>query len=398
MITGRDFVFTGLQPWDITIGSNAKDIALEISKYNRVLYINTPLDKKTYYSKNNNPEHIQRKKVIDGKAPTLRQINSNLWVLDYPFTIWSINFLPDGKLFDLANKINNKKMYQFVLQTINQLQFENYILFIDNDMYRSFYAKEYLEPSLSIYYRRDNMVSSFWKKHACRIEPLIAKKSNCVLTNSEYLADATRQYNKYSYNIGQGIDLSNFSREQLHDTPLDIKDIPRPIIGYTGMLTSRRLDIQLLYNLAKESKKYSFVLVGAEDQLFQTHALHKLQNVFFLGMKNSSLIPQYISAFDICINPQLVNSITIGNYPRKIDEYLALGKPVIATKTDTMSIFSEYIWICKNIKEYKIAIEQALLSPNYEYVKQKRIKFAQTHSWENNVLRIYQCILSHLNH
>ena len=51
MITGKDFVFTGLQPWDLQIGSNAKDIALEISKHNRVLYINTPLDKKTYLGK-----------------------------------------------------------------------------------------------------------------------------------------------------------------------------------------------------------------------------------------------------------------------------------------------------------------------------------------------------------
>ena len=46
MITGKDFVFTGLQPWDIPIGSNARDIALEVSKHNRVLYVNTPLDKK----------------------------------------------------------------------------------------------------------------------------------------------------------------------------------------------------------------------------------------------------------------------------------------------------------------------------------------------------------------
>lgn len=32
MITGRDFIITGLQPWNIAIGSNAKDIAREIAK------------------------------------------------------------------------------------------------------------------------------------------------------------------------------------------------------------------------------------------------------------------------------------------------------------------------------------------------------------------------------
>lgn len=36
----RDFIITSLQPWDIEIGSTIKNTALEISKNNRVLYIN----------------------------------------------------------------------------------------------------------------------------------------------------------------------------------------------------------------------------------------------------------------------------------------------------------------------------------------------------------------------
>ncbi len=49
----------------------------------------------------------------------------------------------------------------------------------------------------------------------------------------------------------------------------------------------------------------------------------------------------YIHHFTICINPQLVNPLTIGNYPRKIDEYLASGKPVVATATQAMEMFRE---------------------------------------------------------
>ena len=40
----RDFIITNLQTWDIEIGSTIKNTALEISKQNRVLYINTPMD------------------------------------------------------------------------------------------------------------------------------------------------------------------------------------------------------------------------------------------------------------------------------------------------------------------------------------------------------------------
>ena len=45
----QDFIITGLQSWDIPVGSNAIDIAKEISNNNRVLYVNSPLDVMTIY-------------------------------------------------------------------------------------------------------------------------------------------------------------------------------------------------------------------------------------------------------------------------------------------------------------------------------------------------------------
>lgn len=40
----QDFIITSLQPWDLEIGSTIKNTALELSKKNRVMYINTPMD------------------------------------------------------------------------------------------------------------------------------------------------------------------------------------------------------------------------------------------------------------------------------------------------------------------------------------------------------------------
>ncbi|MEG1544050.1 MAG: glycosyltransferase [Tannerellaceae bacterium] len=392
MIEGRDFIFTGLQPWDIAIGSNAKDIALEISKHNRVLYINTPLDKITYYCKKDMPEFTQRKNVVKGKSPAIRQINSSLWVLDYPFTLWPINTLPDGMLFDAVNKLNNKKMYSFVLKTLQELQFKDYILFIDNDIYRSFYAKEYLKPKISIYYRRDNLTSiPFWKKHIERIEPLLIKNSNLIVCNSEQLALYARQFNPKTYDVGQGVDLSSYQIEQTKKQPEDILQIKHPIIGYIGDITSLRLDANLIYKLAVQNPHFSFVLVGKADTVFSAHALNNLKNVHFLGLKPKKQVPNYIQSFDICLNPQLVNDVTIGNYPRKIDEFLALGKPVIATATDTMQLFKDYVYLCHSVDDYQQAIQFAL-SETDKHIILNRIQFANTHSWKNSVEKIYQSI------
>jgi glycosyltransferase involved in cell wall biosynthesis len=99
-----------------------------------------------------------------------------------------------------------------------------------------------------------------------------------------------------------------------------------------------------------------------------------------------------MNALDVCLNPQLLNEITLGNYPRKVDEYLAMGKPVVATKTGTMELFRGYAHLCTNAAEYVRAIDQALGENDADTVS-GRIRFARSHSWENNVEAIYQ----HLN-
>jgi hypothetical protein len=50
-IRGKDILIIGLQPWYYDIGSNCKDIATRLSEHNRVLYVNKPLNRKTWFSK-----------------------------------------------------------------------------------------------------------------------------------------------------------------------------------------------------------------------------------------------------------------------------------------------------------------------------------------------------------
>lgn len=284
-------------------------------------------------------------------------------------------------------------MYSYLQKVIKQLNFNDYILFIDNDIYRSFYAQEFLHPALSVYYRRDNMTSLFWSRHAPRLEPQLCAKSDLVVANSIQLAEAVKGYNPHCQYIGQGVDLKDYDIRHTYPTPEDMKSISRPIIGYMGWVTSKRLDANLIYNVAQGCPKYSFVLVGGEDDLFKNHPLHTLNNVHFLGEKPQVETVNYMAHFDVCINPQLINKITIGNYPRKVDEYLALGKPVVATRTDTMRIFEAHVWNCIGTEEYIHAIKQALSETDDNDKRQQRIAFAHTHTWANSVKSLYNAII-----
>jgi glycosyltransferase involved in cell wall biosynthesis len=388
----KDFIITGLQSWDIPIGSNAIDIAKEIALENRVLYINSPLDMMTIFRNKPTPETTHRLEVLKKNKSTLREITKNLWVLDFPFYVWSINGLPDGLLFDIFNKINNKKIFNYANKVAEELNFKEPIHIIDNDIYRSFYAKEFLKASLSVYYRRDNVQPyAYWKKHATRLEPLLIQKSDLIVCNSPQLAEYSKKFNKKSYDVGQGVDLSAYNTDKEFTIPTTLEAIKQPKIGYIGDINSLRLDADLIYELAKSKPNYSFVMVGNEDAVFALHELHNLTNVCFTGSIAKDLVPEYMNALDVCLNPQLINEITIGNYPRKVDEYLALGKPIIATTTDTMQLFKDHVYLCAKVEDYKEALEKAINENTSEKIKQ-RILFAKSHSWKNNVKQIYKRI------
>ena len=84
-------------------------------------------------------------------------------------------------------------------------------------------------------------------------------------------------------------------------------------------------------------------------------------------------MPAYIHSFDICLNPQVISQVTIGNYPRKIDEYLAMGKLVIATSTPFMeAIFKKHTYLANNPADYIRLIEIALKEDNKEGQEERR--------------------------
>jgi glycosyltransferase involved in cell wall biosynthesis len=370
----RDFIITSLEKWDSASRGNAKDIALELSKENKVLYVNS-------YGGHSSV-----------KQNRLDEVSPNLWVLNYFSYLFPVNRLPDNFMFDAVNRLNNRQIFREINRCASKLGFHNAIHFCDNDVYRSFYAREMLSASLFIYYRRDNLHPvSYWQRHIQRLEPELIKKSDLVMCNSSELAAYALPYKdaEFVLDIGQGVDLSLFRPECSYDKPEECRKISGPIIGYAGNISSNRLDVDLLYTLAVNRPQYTFLLVGECDRTFATHKINQLSNVLFTGLKPMEQIPAYISAMNVCLNPQLINEITIGNYPRKIDEYLAMGKPIVATKTQTMRLFEKYVYLCSSPNDYLEAMDSALHLDSAT-VQQERIKFAHTHSWAHCIEKIHK--------
>src|SRR5215218_5261262 len=131
MISKRDIVVVGQQPWDVTIGSNCKNIAEEFSKKNRVLYVNAPLNRITSFRNRKDVKVHKRKNVIRGKENGLVKIAENLWNLYPDRMVESITWINNHSVFNFFNKINNKKFAGAISRAIKTLGFSNIILFND---------------------------------------------------------------------------------------------------------------------------------------------------------------------------------------------------------------------------------------------------------------------------
>ena len=396
-VTGKDIVIVGIQPWDIKIGSNCKNIAVEFAKYNRVLYVNPPLDRITRYRQKYKPSIQKRIHISKGHLPDIQKIESNLWNLYPKSVIESINWINSHQIFKLLNRRNAKLFSENITDAINRLGFKNILLFNDSSMFLGLHLKEFLQPELYTYYIRDNLVKEpYWKKHGERLEPVLMENADVIVNNSEYYVDYSSKYNKNSIMVGQGCDVSMFNDEDNSMAiPEEFNTIQGPVIGYVGSLTTLRLDIDLLEFIAVKRSDWNIVLVGPEDEAFRYSNLHELKNVHFLGYKPADQLASYIKGFHVAINPQVVNEITIGNYPRKIDEYLAMGKPVVATETKAMQMFKDYVYLGETKEDYVSLIDKALTEHSKTKAK-AQIKFANQHTWKNSVNHIYAAMESTL--
>jgi glycosyltransferase involved in cell wall biosynthesis len=226
------------------------------------------------------------------------------------------------------------------------------------------------------------------------MEESILKKADYVFTNSHYLKKYAEQYNDASFYIGQGCNLTSLSSDiENHSRPIELSGINKSIVGYIGNLVTLRLDLALLEKVAAIRNDLFWIFVGPLDDGFAKSKLKLLPNVIFTGHKAQHELANFISCFSVCINPQVLNETTIGNYPRKIDEYMLFGKPVIARKTDFTQELGNLVYQYETEQQFLEMLDLAILEDGKSDLFEERKSVAKTHTWKNSVKKIVDTVL-----
>ncbi|MBI4786963.1 MAG: sugar transferase [Chloroflexi bacterium] len=218
-------------------------------------------------------------------------------------------------------------------------------------------------------------------------EQQLLQTADVVFASSSTLFEAKRAFNANTFYLPNVADTEHFARAcRVAD---DLQEIPRPIAGFVGNITAYKLDFDLLAAVAQAKPEWSFVLIGPigrGDPSTKISNLQTLTNVHFLGERPYADLPRYVKGFDACLIPFKQNDSTRGSLPMKFFEYLAAGKPVVATDLPTLAEFREFFYPAASAAEFSAALDVALKED--ATCAAQRVEIARRYSWDARMVEI----------
>jgi glycosyltransferase involved in cell wall biosynthesis len=199
------------------------------------------------------------------------------------------------------------------------------------------------------------------------IETWVYKHSNKILAESPKLAEYVIRMGADKDKVELllfGVNLSQFnphveSADLRESLGLCEDDLVILYIGTLFEFSGLDLYLEQFGNVIKKVPKAKLLIVGGgllfEKLKEQISELGLSDSVILTGFKPFNMMPKFINMANICINPFKVTGATREIIPGKILQYLACGKPVLATPLLGMvSLLSgpEYGIVYSNISRF----------------------------------------------
>jgi len=269
----------------------------------------------------------------------------------------------------------------------------------------AFFAKRFLGKPLFF-----EIHAVLHRKISQKLSETLAKNSNGLIVISRGLKDYYQKLNKNilvsfcSAAEPERFTIIKQSKEEIRDE----LELPRDkiLLGYTGNLyrtgNNDSYGIEdIISSLPYLSNQYLFVGVGKSGS--NTLELESLANelsvshkTLFIPWTSREIIAKYIRAFDILCIPSA--GAQIGNWPTKIFDYLASGRPIVAARTQAITeiLNHEYNSILVDYKKpqswsrafVKLSSDKKLV----QRIVARAIEDSKKYTWQNRGLDIYNFI------
>lgn len=250
---------------------------------------------------------------------------------------------------------------------------------------------------LSVYYCIDDYASlpDVDVSAVREMDDELTRRADLVFVASETLLDRKRRLNPETYVSPHGVDFGHFVRAQdpALSLPDDIAHLPRPIIGFFGLIESW-IDLDLVADLARQRPDWTFLLIGR--MAIPEAAAPRLPNIVYLGRRPYESLPAYGKAFDAAIIPYRLTQQVIHANPIKLREYLAMGKPIVSVSTPEIDKFSKLVRIARTPAEFLIHLDTSITTGLSPSEIEAQTALASTMTWDANLRRVLERVESKL--
>jgi uncharacterized SAM-binding protein YcdF (DUF218 family) len=241
---------------------------------------------------------------------------------------------------------------------------------------------------VTIYYCIDDLAaSSPGARRIVSSENRLFKTADLVFVTSERLRERAARLSDRVHLFPFGVSLERFERvrDAAEPMPRELQALKRPIVGYVGGL-HQWVDQDLVAAVAARMPDATFALVGpAQTDL---SVLERCANVALIGQRPHSDVPGYVKGFDVGIVPYRLTEYTANVYPTKLNEYLVMGLPVVATDLPEIRRFNaehgDVVRVAGDAEAFSAAIRGALQDSSPRDVD-RRIAVAHDNSWQSRI-------------
>ncbi len=225
------------------------------------------------------------------------------------------------------------------------------------------------------------------------LDRALCRRADLTVVCSQALYDSRQPFARRLLLLPNGVDAKHYEEASAPST----RHWPGPTFGYTGTLHPERVDLDLILALARAYPEGSVVLVGPNSWPHGVleKAISSRPNIRLVGPVPYAQVPSEMARFDVCIVPHRQSPFVESLNPIKLWEYLACGKPIVASNVAGFRDYPQFCRIASTPEEFLHAAEEALQEaregPDAEVARARREE-AGCHSWESRL----DCLLEAL--
>ncbi len=224
--------------------------------------------------------------------------------------------------------------------------------------------------------------------------PRTVRQAGAVFVVSEYYRrKQAGEIDRPLILLGNGVEMAPFAAPR--PEPPDLAALPRPRIGYVGLL-SHFLDFDVLETLRRNRRGGTLVLVGPGSPATGAAVaeLAAREGVAVLGPKPYADVPAYMQALDVGVIPfRAADPFVQGINPNKVYQYLAAGVPVVTTPVLDLEESPPDLRFATSPPDWSTALERALQAgPDRERGR----AIARPHDWDALAARMVREIEARL--